>query len=183
MASSYMWRDAFICDIWHDSFIRETWPKYICSRTHLYASHGAFTYMTWLMDMCDMTHSHDAFTHVTWLIRRCNTTHLYIWPCRKRPITDSFLATALPNTHKTNAHIWNTVYWLWVFPFFQVTDQYKNAHNHTLTHTETNLYTQTHTHTNTHKQVTRKRTHTHTYTRTSTRKNKIINPYPCQICI
>jgi len=39
--------------------------------------------MTWLIHMCDMTHSyvwHDSFICVTWLIHVCDMTHIY-HPC------------------------------------------------------------------------------------------------------
>jgi len=47
-------------DVWYDSFIR----------------------VTWLIRMCDMTHSyvwHDSFRCVTWLIYKCNMAHSYVW--------------------------------------------------------------------------------------------------------
>jgi len=43
-------------------------------------------YVTWLIHMCDMTHSHvwrDPFTRVTWLIRMCNVTHFSAWRAGK----------------------------------------------------------------------------------------------------
>jgi len=38
--------------------------------------------VTWLIYMCDMTHSyvwHDSFICVTWLIHMCDMTHSYVW--------------------------------------------------------------------------------------------------------
>ena len=74
----HMWRspvdESHIPHVWpwlihmcgHDSFI---WV----AMTHTHMWHDSFTYVTWLIHMCDMTHSHmwhDSFTYVTWLVDR-----------------------------------------------------------------------------------------------------------------
>jgi len=44
--------------------------------------HDSFTCVTWLIHMCDMTHSHvwhDSFTCVTWLIHMCDMTNSHVW--------------------------------------------------------------------------------------------------------
>ena len=66
MTHSYVWHDSL--GVWHD----------------------LFTYLTWLIHMCDMTHSHmydktqsyvwhDSFTYVTWLIHIRDVTHSQMW--------------------------------------------------------------------------------------------------------
>ena len=43
---------------------------------------GSFICVTWLIHMCDMTHSyvwHDSFICVTWLVHMCDMTHSYVW--------------------------------------------------------------------------------------------------------
>ena len=64
--------------------VRTQYTFYPCDMTHV----------TWLIPICDMTHSyvwhdvsyihilpmwHDSFLHVTWLIRICDMTHSYVW--------------------------------------------------------------------------------------------------------
>jgi len=61
-----------MCDIthsyvWHDSFICATWLIHMCDMTH--------SCVSWLMHMCDLTHSHDLFIYVTWLIHMLDMTY------------------------------------------------------------------------------------------------------------
>ena len=59
-----------------------TWLIHMCDMTHSHVWHDWFTCVTWLIHICDMTHSyvwHDAFTWVTWLIHMCDMKHSYIW--------------------------------------------------------------------------------------------------------
>jgi len=55
--------------VWHDSFICETWLIHMCDMTH--SQHSTWLRVTWLLHMWDMTHSyvwHDSFICETWLI-------------------------------------------------------------------------------------------------------------------
>ena len=69
----HVWHDSCL-HVWHDSFVCVTWLLHICDMTHSYVWHDSFICVTWLIHMCDMTHSyvwHNSFICVTWLI------HLY----------------------------------------------------------------------------------------------------------
>jgi len=68
--------------MWRDSFICETWLIHMCDMTHSYVWHDSFICETWLIHMCDMTHSyvwHDSFICVTWLIHMWDMTHSCVW--------------------------------------------------------------------------------------------------------
>jgi len=60
--------------MWHDSFICVTWLIHMCDMTHsyvwhvthLYMWHDSFICVTWLIHMCDM-----------WRIPTCDMTHSY----------------------------------------------------------------------------------------------------------
>jgi len=44
--------------------------------------HDSLICVTWLIHMCDMTHSyvwHDSFICVTWFIHMCDMIHSYVW--------------------------------------------------------------------------------------------------------
>jgi len=56
--------------MWHDAFIRVTWLIHMCDMTHSDVWHDSSRCVTWLIQMCDMTHS-----YVTWLIRMSHMTH------------------------------------------------------------------------------------------------------------
>jgi len=57
--------------------------------THSCVWHGSFLCLTWLIHVCDMTHSyvwhdsfcvwHDSLICLTWLIHVCDMTHSYVW--------------------------------------------------------------------------------------------------------
>jgi len=68
--------------VWHDSFICVTWLIHVCDMTHSYVWHDSFICVTWLVHVCDMTRSyvwHHSFIRVTWLIHMCDMTHSYVW--------------------------------------------------------------------------------------------------------
>jgi len=84
---------SFICVTWfiktvgHDAFIRVTWLIYMCDMTHSYFSS---TCETWLICMLRLPHvylwyinmvGYDAFIRVTWLIHTCvcDMTHSFVW--------------------------------------------------------------------------------------------------------
>ena len=51
-------------------------------RIHGRIRHDWFIFVTWLIHVCDMTHScvwHDSFIYVTWRIYVCDVTHSRVW--------------------------------------------------------------------------------------------------------
>jgi len=75
MCDSYMWHDSEECPAPNLQCV-----ALCCTVLHSSYSLVWFTYVTWLMCMCDMTHScmwHDSFTCVTWLFHICDTTHVW----------------------------------------------------------------------------------------------------------
>ena len=71
---SHMWHVTYV---WHDSYICVTWLIHMCEMTHSYVWHDWFIRVTWLTHVCDMTHlygCHDWFIRVTWLIHKCGMT-------------------------------------------------------------------------------------------------------------
>ena len=57
-----------------------TWLIQICDMTHLHMWHDSLIHVTWLIHTCDTTHLHmwhDSLIPVTWLIHTCDTTHLH----------------------------------------------------------------------------------------------------------
>jgi len=68
--------------------------------------HDSFASVTWLIRMCDMTHSQvwrDSFVCVTWLIRKCDVTHSYV--CH-----DSFILLA--SSLRRRRCSWGLLRWL-----------------------------------------------------------------------
>jgi len=73
----------------HTSFACTTpLPAYMCDVTHWYMWHDSSLCATWLILMCDMTHSHmqcntlclcDRYCAGTWLIHMCDMTRAYVW--------------------------------------------------------------------------------------------------------
>ena len=49
-----------------------TWLIHICDMTHSYVWHDSFICVTWYV-------WHNSFISVTWLIHMCDTTHSYVW--------------------------------------------------------------------------------------------------------
>jgi len=57
------------------------WDLIVASVTHSNMGH-TFSYVTWLIPICDVTHSHmrhDSFRYGTWLIPICDMTHSPMW--------------------------------------------------------------------------------------------------------
>jgi len=68
--------------VWHGSFICVTWLIHMCDMTHSHVWHDSFTYVTWPIRMCGTTHSyvwHDSSICVTWLIHMCDVAHSHMW--------------------------------------------------------------------------------------------------------
>jgi len=73
--------------VWHDSFICVTWLIHMCDMTH------SLVRLMWSIHTCDMTHSFicvtwlmhsfvwwlDPIIRVTWLIHMCDMIDLYVW--------------------------------------------------------------------------------------------------------
>ena len=81
----------FICA--HVVFIRVTWLIHICDMTHSYVWHDSFICVTWLIHVCDVTHSYHmcAWSHAQMLL--C----WKLWPCTCSPIQiRSYLRKGLP---------------------------------------------------------------------------------------
>jgi len=63
------WKRISYCSmlpLWCDAFTCVTWLIHMCDMTHLYVWHDSFTCEIWLIHVCDMTHSYvwyDSFTH------------------------------------------------------------------------------------------------------------------------
>jgi len=81
---SYVWQNSRpraicwgMCDM-TDLFICLTWLIHMCDMSHSWVNSRP-TAICW--GMCDMTHSyvwHDSLTCVTWLIHTCDTTHFHV---------------------------------------------------------------------------------------------------------
>jgi len=68
----------FVGQGWQEPFLCVTWLIPVCDMTHSCVWHDAFMCVTWCIHVCDMTHScvwHDAFMCVTWLIHVCDMMH------------------------------------------------------------------------------------------------------------
>ena len=79
----YVWRDSFIY-VWHDSFIRVTWLIHMCDMTHSCVWHDSFICVTWLISYradvtCRKCVTWLIYICVTWLIHICDMTHSYVW--------------------------------------------------------------------------------------------------------
>ena len=71
----------YMVDKYMYTFICVTWLIHMCDVTHSYVWRDWFICLTWLIHMCDMTDSyvwHDSFICVTWLIHMCDVTHSYV---------------------------------------------------------------------------------------------------------
>jgi len=112
MTHSYVWHNSFICwrtplhylwditHVWHDSFMCVTWHSFIrvarliekaplC--TTCANEYDSLICATWLIHMCDMTHSyvwHDSIReHSFALPVSMNKTHLYVWRTTIKRVT------------------------------------------------------------------------------------------------
>ena len=83
--------------VWHDSFIHARDGSCDAAGTYKGVWHDSCIRVTWLTDMCDMSHPCDVartcssvwydffykcdmtFWYVTWLIDLCEVTYLYVW--------------------------------------------------------------------------------------------------------
>ena len=77
----YVWHDSFMY-VWRESSICETWLIHMCDMTHSCVWHDSFICVTWLIHMCDMTHScvwHASFVCETWLFHARDMTRSCVW--------------------------------------------------------------------------------------------------------
>jgi len=66
----------FTC-VWHDTFMCLTWLIHMCNMTHSYVWHDTFICVTWLIHMCDMTHSQcDIMHHITRVNASCRNINM-----------------------------------------------------------------------------------------------------------
>jgi len=113
VAHSYMWHESFICVTWH-TLSTATWLTALPRDTTIsYVSRASFTYVTWLMHMCDVAYSyvwhdtHYQLRHDSWhsvmtrLIHMCNVAHSYVWH-------DSFICVVclIHMCDMTHPHVW-----------------------------------------------------------------------------
>jgi len=59
-----------------------TWLVFICDMTHSHVWNDSFVCVTWLNCTCGLTYSHvwhDSFTRVTWLMYLCGISYSYVW--------------------------------------------------------------------------------------------------------
>ena len=113
MTHSCVWHDLFI--LWHDLFICVTWLIYMCDMTHSYVWHDSFMCVTWLIHMCDMTHSnvwHDSFICVTWLIHMWHMTHSYVWHDSFICVTWLFICVTwlIHMCDMTHSYVWHDLF-------------------------------------------------------------------------
>ena len=78
----------------NDSFTCVTWLINMCDMTHSYVWHD-FIRMIWLVHLCDMNYS-----CVAWLIPMCDMTHAYVRH-------DSQLSVSVVSSMKALIHIWD----------------------------------------------------------------------------
>jgi len=86
--------------------VRVTWLIHMCDITHSHVWHHSFICVTWLIHMCDMTHSyvwHVPFICVTWLMHACDMTHSYVWH-------DSFMCVTwlIHMCNTTHPYVWHS---------------------------------------------------------------------------
>jgi len=103
------------------TFICVTWLIHICDMTHSYVWHDSFICVTWLIHMCDMTYSyvwHDSFICVTCHIHMCDMTHSYMWH-------DSFICVTwlIHMCDMTYSYVWHDsfVYVTWLIHICDMT--------------------------------------------------------------
>jgi len=138
--------------------------------------HDILICVTWLIHMCDLTHSyvwhdshvwHDLFICVTWLARGCNRTDSYVW----RDLLT--VVTRLVHTRVT-----------WLFHTCDMTPPYV-WHNFFLAATWLIIHVNTHTHTHTQDTPTHTwhtHTHTHTHTHHSCKHNSHLTRHKSLSC-
>ena len=88
-----------------NSYTCVTWLIHMCDMTHSHVWHDSFTYVTWLIHTCDVTHPrvwHDSFTCVAWLIHMRDVTHSHVW---RDPFT--CVTWLIHMCDMTHSHVWH----------------------------------------------------------------------------
>jgi len=98
---SYMCHDSFVCVPWridindmtHVNAANVTWLMNMCAMTHFYVCYDASTFVTWRMNIQQIWRA--SFICVPWLISMCTMTHLYLWYasciCSKCDVTQEYV--------------------------------------------------------------------------------------------
>jgi len=103
--SGYQCFTTLVSVTWHDSCTCVTWLMHMCDVTHSHVWHDSSTCVTWLIHMCDMTHSHvwhDSLSCVTWLIVMCEMTHSHVWHD-----SFTFVTWLIHMCDMTHSHVWH----------------------------------------------------------------------------
>ena len=84
-----------------------TWLIHMCDMTHSYVWHDSFICVTWLIHVCYMTHlvRETVVTRVTWLNHLCDMTHSYEWH-------DSFICVTwlIHMCDMTHLYVWHDLF-------------------------------------------------------------------------
>jgi len=107
--------------VWHDSWMCVTWLMNVCDMTHECVWHDSWMCVTWLMNVCDMSHEcvwRDSLTCVTWLALsfiRDVTRYVYGWLVHHRchPADLKFKLCCWKCVHNSSVHS-NTRYDAWM---------------------------------------------------------------------
>jgi len=99
--------------VWHDPFRCATWLIHMCDMTHSYVWHDSFICVAWLIHMCDMTHSfvwHDPFIclDIKRAVYKC-VIHTYMSPPQHMCTWVMYTWLNHPHTH-VYTHIWMTFF-------------------------------------------------------------------------
>jgi len=133
MSNEWVTNESRMSDVTHNKFatrafsqsaqprtLRETWLIHMCDMTHSYEWLDSFICVTWLIHMSDLTHSyvwHDSFIWVTWLIHECDMTH----PCLTSHNNSPFVFSTAKNSWKQKHMGYTTHLYLWHYSFIWVT--------------------------------------------------------------
>jgi len=96
-----------------------TWLIHVCDMTHSCVWHDSFMCVTWPIHLCDMTHScvwHDSFIRVPWLIHMCDMTYSHVW--HDSSICVTWLIHMCDMTHPSVWHV------TWLFFMWDMTHKH-----------------------------------------------------------
>jgi len=118
MTHWYVWRDWFLRATWciHTTHWYVRHESLICYTTHWYVRHNSFTCATWIIHMCNMTHTHihtHTYTHT-------NTWRTHIGMQHEDEVETHHTFTCVTMQHRDEVHVRETQ---------------THIHTHTRTHT------------------------------------------------